>query len=208
MKTVFTKGEGVKMNSSIDFGNATSIINEFEYLMDTTETMWVVEFKYFYRITDDNYIQLAYRMDGGELQLCAQFKLRFKNLKDNIIFIIKENIEAHRLYDGFPVYENSAVFTKQEFEAIIKDMGDEKRKISSLAVELKSPFIQFLEDKGLNPKPTGYTEYSWGAKCPNANGSHHIMVSTKHDEWGCGYCCKKGNQKDLEKWLWSLDQKR
>ena len=57
-------------------------------------------------------------------------------------------------------------------------------------------------------RTTGNTAYSWAAKCPNVNGKHQIMVSTKHDDWGCGYCQKKGDQKDLQKWLWSLDQKQ
>ena len=92
MRTVFTKEEGIKMNSSLDFGSCETIINEFEYLMDTTESMWDFDIKYFYRVTDDNYIQLACKMDGGELQLSAQFKLRYENLKENIIFIIKEHI--------------------------------------------------------------------------------------------------------------------
>ena len=97
------------MNSRQVFGHTKNIIDEFQYFMDNTEFMWEAEFKYFYRITDDNYIQLAYRLNGGELQLSAQFKLRYENLKENIIFIVKENIEVHSPYEGYPVFEKSTL---------------------------------------------------------------------------------------------------
>ena len=80
MKTVFSTQEGVKMNSELDFGDTIRIISEFEYLLDTTEIMWGCQMQYFYRVTDDNYIQLALKIEGGELQLSAQFKLRYENL--------------------------------------------------------------------------------------------------------------------------------
>ena len=211
MKTVFTKEEGVIMNSRLDFGDTKDIVNEFQYLMDNTEFMWDAEFKYFYRITDDNYIQLAYRLNGGELQLSAQFKLRFKNLKENIIFIVKENIEAHLPYEGFPVFEKSTVFTEQEFNGIIQTIKDEKDAIIKQAKAIQTPLIDYLREKSLNPRPTGYTPNSWVAKCP-CGGNHQIMVSTLYDEWGCGYCNREGKIPELEKWLQEVkikeDQKR
>ena len=48
MKTVFTKEEGVKMNSDLNFGDTKDIIREFTYLMDTSDFLWGAEFKYFY----------------------------------------------------------------------------------------------------------------------------------------------------------------
>ena len=207
MKTVFTKGEGIKMNSSIDFGNVSSIINEFEYLMDTTETMWVIDIKYFYRITDDNYIQIAYEMDGGELQFSAQFKLRYENLKENLIFIIKEHIEAHLPYEGFPTFVNSVVFTKKEFNDIIKTMKDEKLFIIGQAKSKKTPIIDYLRAQDLFPRPTGNNPNSWVAKCPSG-GNHHIMIVTKEDEWGCGYCKQKGKLPELKTWLQEIKIKK
>ena len=121
MKTVYTTDEGVKMNSNLDFGSTTDILNEFDYLMDTTETMWDIQCRYSYRITDDHYIQLAhaYNDDILDLKIIAQYKLRYENLKENILFIIKNNIEAHLFFNGFPKLENSAIFTPAEFDEII-----------------------------------------------------------------------------------------
>ncbi len=211
MKTVYTAKEGVRMNPRLYFGSCESIIDEFEYLMDTLEIMGDIDFKYFYRVTDDNYIQLAYRMDGGEMELCAQYKLRYENLKENIIFIVKENIEANLPYEGFPIFQNSVVFTRQEFDSIIKSMKDEKLAIMEQAKAYQTPLIDYLREQQLNPRPTGYNYNSWVARCP-CGGNHQIMVSTLNDEWGCGYCKRKGKIPELEKWLQEVkikeDQKR
>tara|TARA_R110002012_G_scaffold265939_1_gene449415 strand:- start:16373 stop:17074 length:702 start_codon:yes stop_codon:yes gene_type:complete len=211
MKTVFTKKEGVKMNSDLDFGTTIDIFNEFHYLMDTTESMWDIDFKYFYRVTDDNFIQIAYRMDEGELELSAQFKLRYKNFKENIIFIIRRLIEAHLPYKGFPVYENSTLFTKEEFDGIIQTMKAEKRAIIEQAKANQTPLIYYLKKQNLDPQPTGNSVNSWTTKCPSG-GNHHLMVSPLSDEWGCGYCKGKGKIPELEKWLQNIkikeDQQR
>ena len=211
MKTVFTKEEGVIMSSRMDFGDTKDIIDEFQYLIETTETMWEVEFKYFYRITDDNYIQLAFRMDEGELQLCAQFKLRFKNFKDNIIFILRENIETHLPYEGFPVFEKSTVITEQEFDSIIQTIKEERNSMIEQAKAIQTPLIYYLREKNLNPKPSGNNPYSWVAKCP-CGGNHFIMIVTKTDDWGCGYCKRMGKLPELKTWLQEIkikeDQKR
>jgi len=211
MKTVFTKEEGVIMSSRQEFGDTKDIIDEFEYLMDTLEIMGDIDFKYFYRVTDDNYIQLAYKMDRRELELCAQYRLRHDNLKENIIFIVKENIEAHLPYIGFPIFQNSVIFTKEEFDSIIKIMKDEKLAIMEQAKSYQTPLIDYLRAKKLNPRPTGCNPNSWVARCP-CGGNHQIMVSTLYDEWGCGYCNRKGKIPELEKWLQQVkikeDQKR
>jgi len=207
MKTVHTKQEGVTMNSRLDFGDIKTITNEFEYLMDTTETMWEVQFKYFYRITDDNYIQLAFKMDGGELKLSAQFKLRSKHLKENIIFIVKEHIEVHQPYEGYPEFEKSAVFTEQEFNTIIQTMIDEKQAIIEQAKAKQTPLIAYLRTKQLFPRPTGNNPNSWIAKCP-CGGQHYIMIVTTTDTWGCGYCRRKGGIAELESWLQEIKIKK
>ncbi len=200
MKTVFTKKEGVKMNPSLDLGSCESIIDEFEYLMETVETMFGIEIQYLYRVTDDNYIQLASKMDGGELELCAQYKLRYENLKENIIFIVKENIEAILPYEGFPIFLNSVIFTKEEFDSIIKVMKDEKHAFMEQAKANETSLIVYLREQQLNPRPTGNNPNSWAAKCP-CGGNHHIMIVTKEDDWGCGYCNRKGKLPELKAWL-------
>jgi hypothetical protein len=200
MKTVFSKKEGVKMNSSLDFGTCETIKDEFEYLMDTTETMWDIDFRYFYRITDDNYIQLAQRQDGSQLAISAQFVRRYEDFKSNITFILREHIEAHLPYDGFPSFIDSSVLSKAEFEAMIQSIKDEKHRQATMANAKQTPLIDFLKKNNLYPEPTGNNSHSWVARCPSG-GKHFIMVVTKDDKWGCGYCKRKGGLEELKKWI-------
>jgi len=207
MKTVFSTQEGVKMNSNLEFGDTKDIVDEFQYLMDTIESMWDAEFKYFYRITDDNYIQLAYSLEESDLTIIAQEKLKHKNLKDNIISIVKRNIEAHLPYDGFPLFEKSSVFTEQEFNTIIQTIKDEKDAIIKQAKGNQTPLIDYLREQNLNPKPSGDNPNTWVASCP-CGGNHHIMVGTLDDGWGCGYCSRGGKLPEIKKWIQEIKIKK
>ncbi len=87
MKTVFTAQEGVKMNSELDFGSTEKIRDEFQFLMTTYETPFEEEYDYFYRITSDDYLQLAYSYQKSKLEIKAQYKLQFD--KSSIIITSK-----------------------------------------------------------------------------------------------------------------------
>ena len=207
MKTVFTTQEGVKMNSNLDFGGTTDIENEFQYFMTTYETIFEEEFDFYYRITDDNYIQLANSYEGSELNIVAQYQLKHKNFKENIKHIVIQNIEAHYLYDGLPSLKNSTVFTQVEFDEVINGIIDKKKNFQETALKNETELIAFLRKNKLNPKPSGNNSNSWIAKCPS-EGNHFIQVVTTKDEWGCGYCNKKGTITEMKKWLWEIAIKK
>lgn len=200
MKTVYSTQEGVKMNSALNFGTTKGIRDQFQPLMDLLVTVFKEEFNYFYRVTDDGYIQLAYSYNGSELEIKAQYKLRFQNLKEDIIFIVKNYLEANAPFEGYPLFENSSIFTKQEFDDIIASIENPKKVIIREALKNQTPLIHCLKENKLNPYPSGGSLTNWRAKCPSGR-AHTIMVSTKSDEWGCGYCRRKGKQEDLERWL-------
>lgn len=200
MKTVYTTQEGVKMNSDLDFGTTKGISDQFHPLMDLLITMLQEEFNFFYRITEDGYIQVAYSYLDSELEIKAQYKLRFQDLKENINFIVRNYIEAIAPFEGYPRFEKSPVFTEEEFDSIIASIENPKKVIIQEALKNKTPLIKFLKENNLNPYPSGEYVTNWLAKCPSGR-AHFIMVSTISDEWGCGYCYRKGKQKDLKKWL-------
>jgi hypothetical protein len=57
------------MNSELDFGSTEKIRDEFQFLMTTYETMFNEEYEYFYRITSDGYLQLAYSFHKSALEI-------------------------------------------------------------------------------------------------------------------------------------------
>ncbi|TXB66199.1 hypothetical protein FRY74_06395 [Vicingus serpentipes] len=115
--------------------------------------------------------------------------------------IVRLIFQEYKPMFGYGRYGRSNVFTEIEFDLIVKEILEIPEKNKKAALNNITPFITFLEESNLNPIPTGYTEKSWVAKCPLSNGKHFIMVTTTDDEWGCGYCRKKGSQKDLELWI-------
>ena len=190
MKTVFTTQEGVKMNSQLDFGSTENIRNEFQFLMTTYETMFEEEFDYFYRITSDGYIQLAYSFHKSKLEIKAQYKLQFDSKKEDIIFIIKQYIEANHLYNGYPKLKDSIVFTHDEFDEIIFEIKNPKSIEKGKASKKNTPLISYIRQQQLNPRPTGHNENSWTASCPSG-GNHFIQIVTTNDNGAVGIVNEK-----------------
>jgi len=207
MKTVFTTQEGVKMNSKLYFGNTKSISHEFENLMDTSESMWDVQCQYFYRVTDDKYIQLARTVKGSNLNIIAQKKLKHQHLKDNIISIVKMNMDVRLPYDGFPCFEKSDVFTEAEFNSIIDTIKAEKNAIIAETERRETPIIRYLKAVDIPTHPSGNNPNSWVANCP-CGGQHHIYIVTIEDTWGCGYCKRKGKLPELKQWIQEIRIKK
>ncbi|MGJ8762053.1 MAG: hypothetical protein ACSHXA_16030 [Polaribacter sp.] len=200
MKTIFTTQEGVKMNSELDFGSTATIKNEFHFLMTTYETQFDEEYDYFYRITDDSYIQLASSYYNDELKIIVQYKLQFDTKKEDIIYVVHQLIKAKHFYIGYPTLKDSVIFTQLEFDKIISDIKTPKTIEKAKATQKTTPLITFLEQQQLHPKPTGFNENSWTVNCPS-EGNHFIQVVTINDQWGCGYCKRKGGVEELKKWL-------
>jgi hypothetical protein len=203
MITVFTTQEGLKMNSQLDFGSIEKIENEFQSLMTTYENMFDEEFDYFYRITPDGYIQLAYSYNKSSLEIKAQYKLQFDSKKKDIIFIIKQYIEATQLYNGYPKLKDSIVFSHDEFDKIILEIKSPENIEKGKASKKITPLISYTRQQQLNPKPTGFNENSWTANCPSG-GNHFIQIVTTNDQWGYGYCDRKGGLIELKQWLQEL----
>ena len=207
MKTVFTSQEGIKMNSQLDFGDITPIINQFHFFLETTETMWDLDIQHYYRITDDHFIQIAVSVDGTYPEIKAQYKLKNASLKENVRFVLEELFEAHLLYNGYPKFIKSELFSKQEFEIdIVGKMKRAKQQIKDETLSKETPIISFLKKQGLAPIPSGTAIDSWMAKCPN-EGKHFIRIVTSSDEWGCGYCKQKGKLPQLEKWIQEIENR-
>ena len=200
MGKTFTKEEGVKMNSSLDFGSIGEGINEFEFILETI--CWFSDFslKYYYRITDDNYIQLARIVEDDDIEIISQYKLRHKNIKENIVFILKTNIEVRMYFEGKQDFSKSPLFTQSEYNQLVQSIKDEKASFSNKAQKFRTPTIEYLDEAKYSPKPTGTDEHNWEATCPNSS-NHKIMINTKSDSWGCGYCCRKGGLEELKDWI-------
>lgn len=102
---------------------------------------------------------------------------------------------------GYPCYIESNLFSYDEFEELKKRSNEiireRKEKIRNEGKD--NPLIQYCESKGLQPEPEGLPN-NWQANCPSG-GQHHIMISTASNQWGCGYCKKKGGLEELKEFV-------
>jgi|SRR5690554_735514 len=203
MKTVFTTQEGVKMNADLDLGGTESFLHELNYFVVLSDSFWGVELKFYYRLTDDGYIQLAYALLKDSPELTAQFKLRYKTLKENLTFMLRAYFEANLPYQDKLDFEHSPLLTQEEYDAIIENIYSEKKAISDKAKKAKTPLITYLEEQELHPRPTGTDAHSWVAACPSGK-NHSLGFLTPSDEWGCGYYKRKGKLPELKTWLTKL----
>ena len=61
-----------------------------------------------------------------------------------------------------------------------------------------SPILETARAFGLVPRPAGQNATAWMANCP-CGGQHWIMISTQSNEFGCGYCRRKGGPEALRR---------
>ena len=208
MKNVFVQDEGLDLGSNYFFGNPKKIKNT-SYLIEVEYEIngWEIEACYHYRITDDHYLQLISFSDDSPEIIKAQFKRTKASVKENLSNLFRRYLDGARIYNGLPSYIDSAIFSKAEYDLLIQEIITVIKENQQKASAEKTPLIAYLERKELRPKPSGNNSISWVSKCPSG-GNHFLMVTTKPDAWGCGYCGRKGGIKELETWFNELDQKK
>ena len=59
----------------------------------------------------------------------------------------------------------------------------------------KAQIVEVAIELGLNPRPAGHNDTAWIADCPRR--SHTLMLSPSLNEFGCGYCRRKGDAAEL-----------
>ena len=62
----------------------------------------------------------------------------------------------------------------------------------------EAPIVMTARALHLNPHPEGPDANGWHANCPSGRG-HSIMISASSDQFGCGYCHRKGGPDELRR---------
>jgi hypothetical protein len=55
----------------------------------------------------------------------------------------------------------------------------------------KAQIVEVASELGLDPRPAGHNDSAWIADCPRR--THSLMLSPSLNEFGCGYCRRKGD---------------
>ena len=172
-----------------------SINDKRVFILETEETIFDVSVKH-YLIDEGGCLRLHYQVDDSNKLEETRYSVKSSDFlnKKEVIDIITMQFESTRLYNGLPRFGSPGFLTEEDFNKIISGIKSELDKNNAFA----TPFINYLESQSLNPKPSGHNKYSWLADCVFSNHGHYMMVSTKENTYGCGWCREKGNQIDLE----------
>jgi hypothetical protein len=91
------------------------------------------------------------------------------------------------------------LLTNGELKSIVEAIADELKRNSEATEEKQrrheAPIIKMARELGLDPRPARHNDSAWMANCPY--GSHWIMISASQNEFGCGYCRRKGGPEEL-----------
>ena len=203
MTTVCKTTKAVKENPTLNFKSSKNSLYNFKDFLVLINTTSNVKLKLYYRLTDDSFMQLAYAYAEEAVAFSSTYKRKFKTLKEDLAFLLKEFLRIDPTLKAKLVYGNSILFIKNEYDAILEEMCSEKKSQQVNTKDLHPPLIKYLIEQGLDPKPTGLGPNSYVANCPNA-AEHSMVLDTIVQEWGCGYCERKGKLPELKAWLAKL----
>lgn len=163
----------------------------------------------YYKVTDP-------KTDGSQefVILCVD---GYRNREDETTFPVdltlgsrKEQLKPYlqkmcRGYLGFtgqPLYRSSNLFTEQEFMAFVDEAERELEEIGKRAEKMigSNELLSYFQEKKLFPRSHDKNLKHWTASCPSGRG-HPVMISSQSNEWGCGYCRRKGGLAELKAWL-------
>lgn len=98
-----------------------------------------------------------------------------------------------------PPYQ-SGLLTNGELESIVGAIAEELTRNGRVAAEEQcwheATIIKMARELGLDPRPAGHDDSAWMASCPQSR-NHWIMISPERNQFGCGYCRRKGGPQDL-----------
>src|SRR5262249_28655521 len=81
-------------------------------------------------------------------------------------------------------------------EAIIAERQRNQATAEAVQRGDEAAIITLSRKLGLDPRPAGHNDRDWIADCPRKK--HSIMISPGSNQFGCGYCGRKGGVADLQ----------
>ena len=167
-----------------------------DFGIDTAEELF-----YLIRTSEADWLEVVVRyLDKIMSQKCVVSVTRQGSKREAAARLLDAHIRS-RIYYGFPVPPyRKGLLTSGELENIVGAVIDKFDRNSRAAekeqAQHEAPIIKMARELNLNPKPAGHNNIAWIADCPRR--SHWIMISPSLNEFGCGYCRRKGGPKELK----------
>jgi hypothetical protein len=174
-----------------------------DFGIDTVEELF-----YLIRTNDADWLELVVRYSGKiTSRKCVVSVPRQGSEREAAARLLDAHVRGW-IYYGCPVQPYwIGLLTSSELERIVGAITDEFERNSRAAEkeqgQHEAPIIKMARELNLNPKPVGHNKTVWIADCPRR--SHWIMISPSLNEFGCGYCRRKGGPKERRSFVLQPD---
>jgi hypothetical protein len=115
-------------------------------------------------------------------------------------FLFTSLQQCHFPYTGAIEPFVGGLLSSETIGGLVDDLHAEwdrnRREAIAEAERTPPPIVLTARELGLAPRPAGHNATAWVANCPSGRG-HTIMISATSNEFGCGYCRKKGGPNEL-----------
>ena len=163
--------------------------------VDTVHTLF-----YLIRTKDRDWLEAVVKYSNRIIsRSCVMSIARHGSKREAAARLVDAHVRSRVHYEcPVPPYQ-SGLLTNGELESIVEAIAEELKHNSRVAEEEQrrheAPIIKMARALGLDPRPAGHNDSAWMANCPR--GAHWIMISPSHNEFGCGYCHRKGGPEEL-----------
>jgi len=179
---------------------------KYIHLLSYKQDFMVMEYglcELYYKIQEQKlYLLKIDHQEDTVKERIISYNLNLTTVDAILTYFLKELFFKDDFFgEGRMIYEKSEQFSEDYFNSIQKEQNDAYRQKIKLIEDAakNNDLINFCRTIHLHPTPDGIHATNWTAQCLS-KGNHHLLLSTLTNEWGCGYCRKKGGLPELKKW--------
>jgi hypothetical protein len=179
---------------------------KYIHLLTYNQDFMVMEYglcELYYKIQEQKlYLLKIDHQEDTVKERIISYNLNLTTVDAILTYFLKELFFKDDFFgEGRMIYEKSEQFSEDYFISIQNERNEEYvKKIKFIEESNKhNDLINFCRTINLNPIPDGIHASNWIANCLS-KGNHQMLLTTLTNEWGCGYCRKKGGLPELKEW--------
>ncbi len=96
---------------------------------------------------------------------------------------------------GYLICETARCFKRPSRRLSAKLEQRLRAREAAASAHADAPILIAARKCRLNPEPSATSSWGWSVRCPGTN--HSLMISTKDNTFGCGYCKRQGGPEEL-----------
>ncbi|MBT4361179.1 MAG: hypothetical protein HOD11_09445 [Candidatus Marinimicrobia bacterium] len=115
------------------------------------------------------------------------------------MFLLSEYFDAVCGFYSPVKFLAEGLLLRHDYEEISERQKDTIRKNQATARKRETKIIKVATQLGLHPQPPLLNPEIWSAQCPGTG--HQLYINARKNEFGCGYCCRKGGPEALREFV-------